>query len=132
MKKVFGVFVIAFLLNALWENTHSYLYMQYQGGSITEFILLRAALADALMITVLALPFLLKQEWRKHAWLIIPAGIIIAVGIEWWALGTGRWSYSPLMPLVPLFGTGLTPTIQLGLLGYLSYKFALYWGHAHR
>lgn len=129
MKKVFSVFFIAFGLNVVWENVHSYLYMHYQGGTITESILLRATFADAVIITLIALPFLFLPLFKKRAWLIVPIGVIIAVSMEWYALGTGRWAYSALMPIIPLLETGLTPTIQLGLLGYLSYSitdFALY------
>lgn len=126
IKKVFSVFFIAFGLNAVWENLHSYLYVHYQGGAITEFILLRATFADAVIITLIALPFLFLPAFKKRAWLIVPMGVIVAVSMEWYALGTGRWAYNALMPIIPLLQTGLTPTIQLGLLGYLSYRIALY------
>lgn len=91
-------------------------------GNITEFILLRATLTDAVMITIISLPFIFLEIFRKHSWLIIPIGIIIAISIEWYALGTGRWAYNSYMPIIPFLATGLTPTIQLGLLGYISFK----------
>ena len=52
-------------------------------------------------------------------------GIVVAVLIELWALQTGRWAYTGAMPLVPFLGAGLTPTIQLGFLGYVIYYFTL-------
>jgi len=118
------VFLAAFLLNALYEHLHAPLYAHYQGGVISEAVLLHATLADALIISALVLPFLYSARFARAAWLIIPLGIFIAVDIEWWALGTARWAYGPLMPVIPFLGTGLTPTIQLGLLGYLSYLLA--------
>ena len=118
------VFLSAFILNALYENAHAPLYAHYRGGVISEAVLLHATLADALIISALVLPFLYFACLKRYAWLIVPIGFAIAVGIEWWALGTGRWAYGPLMPIIPLLGTGLTPTIQLGLLGYVSYWFA--------
>ena len=118
------VFLSAFILNALYENAHAALYAHYQGGAVTEVVLLHATLADAFIITLLVFPFLCVDRLKRLSWLIVPLGFAIAIGIEWWALGTGRWAYGPLMPIIPILGTGLTPTIQLGLLGYVSYRFS--------
>ncbi len=52
MKKWILVFVYAFGLNLIWENLHSFLYVHYKQGPITEFILVRAAISDALIIRV--------------------------------------------------------------------------------
>ncbi len=126
MSKFLFIFVVAFGLNLVWENIHSLLYVHYKGGEITQFILARATLADAIMIAIITLPFVLAASWGKYSWLIILIGIIIAVSIEWHALGTNRWAYGSYMPIIPLLETGLTPTIQLGLLGYLSFKIQEY------
>lgn len=121
-KKLGLIFVLAFALNYVWEHAHSLLYANYQGGPITEFILLRATLADAAMITLIILPFLLSRHLAKRSWLIAVIGIAVAIGIEEHALSTGRWAYNALMPIIPFIHTGLTPTIQLGLLGYFAYR----------
>lgn len=126
MKKIFVIFTVSFALNLLWENLHSLLYDNYMGGEITEFILLRATLADAVMISVLSLPFLFKPFFKRRAWIIIIAGFVLAVGIEWYALSTHRWAYNALMPIIPVLGVGITPAIQLGLLGYMSLKIHEY------
>ncbi len=120
MKKVVSIFIISFILNLIWENLHSFLYLGYKGDKITEFILLRATLGDAIMITLISLPFIFLNSFKKYTWIIIPIGIIIAVSIEWYALGTGRWAYNEYMPIVPYLEVGLTPLIQLGVLGYIS------------
>lgn len=122
MKKILLIFVTAFVFNAIWENLHSVLYDNYMGGKITEFILLRATLADAMMIAIITLPFVLVLSFKKYDWLIIIIGFIVAVSIEWSALATGRWTYNAYMPIIPLLSVGLTPAIQLGLLGLLSFK----------
>jgi len=122
VKKVAVVFVVAFLLNAVWENLHSSLYINYMGGPITELILLRAALVDALIILVMSLPFLYVDFLKKNNWLILIIGLVIAFCIEWWALSTGRWAYSDLMPIVPILSVGLTPLIQLAITGLASFK----------
>lgn len=120
MKKVVSIFIISFILNLIWENLHSFLYLGYKGGKITEFILLRATLGDAIMITLISFPFIFLNSFKKYTWIIIPIGIILAVSIEWYALGTGRWGYNEYMPIVPYLEVGLTPLIQLGVLGYIS------------
>jgi hypothetical protein len=124
MKKFFFIFLIAFGLNWIWENLHSLLYVHYQGGEITQFILTRASLFDALFIAaIIFLSRVFKKERARNLF-IVSAGIFLAVAIELWAFNTGRWSYGPYMPLVPFLGTGLTPTVQLAFLGYVSKKLA--------
>ena len=121
MKKIFLIFGWAFFLNLIWENLHSLLYTDYLGGKITEFILSRAALGDAAIITLLCLPFIFFPSQKQTSWLIIPLGILTEIFIEIDALRAGRWSYNEYMPIIPLLGVGLIPTIQLGLLGYFTY-----------
>ena len=115
------VFGSSFSLNFLWEHFHSLLYVHYKGGPITDLILLRATLGDAVMLTTLAVPFVFLPFFRARIWLILPLGFILAIGIELFALETNRWAYGPFMPLVPIFSVGLTPTIQLAITGYVSY-----------
>ena len=119
IQKLLGIFSTAFALNLIWEHLHSYLYAHYMDGKITELVLFRATLVDAIMITAIAVPFLYLPFLKNKNWLIVPIGIVIAVLIEWYALGAGRWVYNLWMPIIPLLATGLTPTIQLGLLGYV-------------
>ena len=120
MKKIVYILFIALVLNIIWENLHSVLYVNYQGGIITEHILLRASLWDALMIVAITFPFFfLPKRWQ---WGIFLLGFVIAVGIEWWALQTGRWAYTSAMPIIPFLSVGLTPALQLGLLGLASFK----------
>ena len=126
MKRIFFIFFTAFILNVVWENLHSYLYNNYMGGKITEFILIRASLFDAVLITAILLPFIYSPLLKK-SWLIIIIGTIIAIFNEWYGLSTGRWAYNSFMPIVPIIKVGLTPALQLGLTGYVSYRFQEYW-----
>lgn len=122
LKKLLLIFVASFLLNLIWENLHSYLYVHYGGGEITQLILLRATLFDAAFITLLAVPFITLPYFRARKWYALIFGFVAAVLIEIYALNSGRWAYSSLMPVIPLLNTGLTPSIQLGLLSYLILK----------
>lgn len=121
MKKWILTFIYAFGLNLIWENLHSFLYTDYKGGPINVFILVRASLVDAFIILGLIILFRLIFKKRRYSWVIILAGIIVSVFIEKWALGTGRWLYKDIMPIIPILNIGLTPAIQLGLLGYIVY-----------
>lgn len=92
------------------------------GGEITEFILIRASLFDALLITIILLPFIFFDKLKNKSWLIIIIGVIIAILNEWYGLGTGRWMYNSFMPILPIINVGLTPVLQLGILGYVSFR----------
>ena len=118
IKRLLLVFIIALILNFLWEELHSVLYVQHQNGPVTNFVLFRAALFDALIITLLAIPFLKFEFLAKRLWIFVILAVLFSIGLELFAIKTNRWEYSPNMPLVPFLNTGLTPTIQLGLLGY--------------
>ncbi|MBI2634492.1 hypothetical protein HYW82_02370 [Candidatus Peregrinibacteria bacterium] len=124
-KKIFFIFLLSLFLNFIWENAHSYLYTAYMGGRITETILLRASVGDAVIITLLSLPFIFVPMLKNKSWIIIFAGVLIAIFIELYALRTGRWAYNEYMPMIPIISIGLTPAIQLGLLGYLSYRLVV-------
>ncbi len=88
------------------------------GGGITEYVLLRALLFDAVLIVIILLLFVYLPSLKNQSWMII-IGIIIAILNEWYGLGTGRWAYNELMPIIPIIKTGITPTLQLGILGYI-------------
>jgi len=122
MSKLPYIFVLAFVSNWVWENLHSVLYFHPNGEMITQTILLQATLFDAVFITVVGIVFLLVPYLRERLWLSIIVGMVGAIIIEWQALAIGKWAYTASMPLIPLLNTGLTPTIQLGLLSYLIFK----------
>ncbi len=117
------IFIVAFALNFLWENAHSVLYVHYQGGPITEYILFRAALFDAAIITLCAYLFLTIPMLKNKLWIMILMLVFFAAGLELWALEGGRWAYAESMPIIPFINTGLTPTIQLGFLSCLTLCF---------
>lgn len=120
-KKLILVFILAFFLSWAWEISHSVLYLNYRGGQITSFILFRASLVDAFLILILVFGALFaagKFKLNKSLFVAL-GGLAISVVIEIWALQTGRWAYNPLMPIIPIIRTGLTPTIQLAVTGYI-------------
>jgi len=117
MKRLLAIFAVSFALNFVWEHAHAFLYAAYQGGPLTGFILLRAALGDAIIITVLGALFIYFPTVGGRRWLIWPIGFAVAIFIEELALHTARWQYNSLMPLVPYLNIGLTPAVQLAVTG---------------
>jgi len=124
-KKLFLIFITGFLLNFIWENLHSYLYFHPNGEMMTQGMLLKATLFDSIFITLLAILFIKAAYFRDRKWYVLPIGIIVAILIELSALKTGRWAYNEFMPIIPLINIGLTPTIQLGILSYLIFKWQI-------
>jgi hypothetical protein len=124
LTKIAIVFLVAFLLNLIWEHLHSLLYDNYKGGEITNFILIRASFNDAIFISLASVFFFIFKHTR-HAWLVaLSSLLLLSIGIEVWALETFRWSYKEIMPLVPYLAVGLTPVIQLALLGHISFRLS--------
>ncbi|MEK7120941.1 MAG: hypothetical protein AAB840_02515 [Patescibacteria group bacterium] len=123
-KKLGFVFIVSFFLNLIWENIHSLMYVYFKGEEITEAVLVRASFFDALFITLSAF-FIIFLPWRNISiWLSVFLLLILSIFIEKWALVTGRWIYNEMMPIIPVLKTGLTPTLQLALLGYLSFRLS--------
>ena len=125
LKKLSYVAALSFLLNLVWENLHSFLYAHYEGGPLSEYILLRATFGDMVIITLCAAFFLYIPGLRTRLWLMLPLGVGIAVIIERLALPLQHWGYTQYMPIIPYLGVGLTPTLQLALLGYCVFLVAL-------
>ena len=124
VKKVLLVFVSAFFLNLIWENAHSILYLNYKGGEITEFILIWASLSDAIYIMLASILMLVLKNRKVGVLVACFALLLLSFFIEKWALSSGRWAYDTAMPIVPIIDIGLTPAIQLALLGFTSFKIA--------
>ena len=122
-KKIIALFTVAFLINWIWEILHSKLYIHYQNGEITNFILFQAAVLDGLIILLIVLVALrIKINPGKF---VLLAGLITAIFIEIWPAQTGRWAYNDPMPIIPFLKVGLTPVIQLSLTDYLAQRLTL-------
>lgn len=124
VRRICILFIVAFVLNFLWEEAHHVLYVTYQGGEITHFILLRAALFDAAVTALLFGPLLFVVHGRLFLPIPVFLAVVCAVGLEMYALSTGRWVYQPSMPLIPFFHVGLTPTVQLAVLGAIAFRLS--------
>ena len=129
-KLGFGVklFGLAWGLNLIWEILQQPLYVI---GKFPAFpwVLLRTSTWDAfyVLIVYLFLAFLHQDFYwlrRKNIWdlgLIILIGFITSTVVERQSLALGKWSYTTLMPIVPVLGVGFVPFIQLPIMAFLVY-----------
>ena len=124
-KKIILVFIIAFILNLIWEYSHFNLYFDLSGIPKHTHLFL-ATLMDAIIICSIFLVIIFKNQsfdWTKktkmrdYSWIIV-WGLIIASFIETHALSTGRWMYKEIMPTI--LGLGLSPLLQLATTGILT------------
>ena len=127
MKEVrlfFCVFLVGFVLNAVWELLHYGLYYDLSGIAKYPHLVL-ATFVDALIVVGIFLVVSLVSRgvgWVRKplVWnylVVVLLGLGVAVFIEVRALGIGRWVYKVGMPTV--FGVGLSPLLQLAVTGFL-------------
>lgn len=119
----FNVAVFSFLLNFVWEYIQAPTYAGMIEMNHWDGIKLctSATFGDvgfaltAFWITSLASR---SRQWifEPKAWqllLFLGVGIGLTIGFEFYYTTISlRWTYSELMPLVPPFGTGLSPLLQ--------------------
>ncbi len=134
------LFAVSVGVNYVWEMAQMPLYQEMPFDRLRSWLLcFRASLGDGVIILAIwAIGFAVfrerywfapgpdssKTSWGARLAVLLAAGGIIAVAIEIHALGTDRWAYSSLMPLVPYVEVGLSPFIQLLILPYLSMIWA--------
>ncbi len=132
IKIFFIVSVFGLLTNLVWENLQAPLYQGYNNFWQHFQICLIASLGDVAIIILLYVLFALifrnilwfqNLNWKSILFLII-IGTIIGIGIEKWALITGRWNYTESMLVIPFLNVGLIPVLQMMLLPLLTFYVA--------
>lgn len=118
-----GIAFLSFCLHFVWEFLQVPTYRDMATMAHWDGVKLCTS------ATVGDVGFALTAFWtvalfaRNRLWLVAPAawqvaiflavGIGLTIGFEYYYTQvSGRWFYSDLMPLVPPFGTGLSPLIQ--------------------
>ena len=121
--------------NLAWEIAHVPLYTIWEKGTAAEiaFAVLHCTVGDvliALSCLVAALAVFGRASWPAQ-----PAGnvttVAVALGVaytvysEWWnVVVRGSWTYSNLMPVIPLVGTGVSPLLQWLVIPALGLRWA--------
>jgi hypothetical protein len=126
-----ALYVVAVLFNYVWELAQMPLY---EGASDFPTLWWHcgiATLGDGLLVLLIyglgGLVFrdarwFVQPGWRGYLLMLI-AGIALSISVEVSAVQFAQlWAYKPSMPLVPLFGVGLTPFAQMLLLPPLIFR----------
>lgn len=122
--------------NLVWETVQIPLYTIWRTGSPSKiaFAIVHCTVGDVLIAgaaLLLALLLTGRVAWPRSRDLRVIAaatmlGIAYTVFSEWLNVRVrGSWTYDAMMPVVPLFGTGLTPLLQWVIIPPLAYMMAL-------
>lgn len=119
IKQAALIFLIAFVLNLIWEKLQMPLYSVDVSGWEYWLLCIRASIWDAVIIT--GVYYVVDAPSKKIKYIMsVIILLCVAIFIEQCALIEGRWAYSYLMPTI--FGIGLVPLIQLPLLALATYE----------
>lgn len=124
--------LISFPLHFVWEWFQCQPFFVHRVTPPTVSSMVAATLGD-LALTLLAYaataalhgPHWPLRPWRWPALLTLElVALALAIGVEWYALATGRWSYTASAPRVPFTAFSALPLMQLTLLVPLSFLLA--------
>ena len=118
---VFALFT--FLFHFAWEILQAPLFARMPMVShwLATLVCLKATFGDiGIALASFSAGAVADKTW---AWFVNPSktalaiylatGVLITIAFEWYAVyWAGRWSYSELMPIVPLLRVGLAPLLQ--------------------
>jgi len=119
----FNLGLFSFLLNFVWELAQIPFFLDMAEKSHLIGVLI-CALATVGDVLISYTGYGLGVLWAKDAqWILsknrsatvvyLSCGIVLTILFEYVATGPLQlWEYSPIMPVVPVLGTGLTPLLQ--------------------
>ena len=129
-------FLASLFGHTLWELFQLPLYTIWTDGSVHQIaVAVVHCIAGDMSIaaSTLVLPLIiLGQGWpRKHStyfWVASCAvflGVVYTIYSEWMNVSVrANWAYSPLMPVLPPLGTGLSPLLQWILVPAAAFLWA--------
>ena len=119
-----------------WEAAQLPLYTLWQTGTPREIAtaLIHCTGGDILITAItLAVAAALARlfRWRAFGWRMVSTAIMLGAAYtvfsEWLNVEIRRsWSYTAAMPVLPLFGTGLTPLLQWLVIPGLAFAIIAY------
>jgi hypothetical protein len=131
-----AIFVVAVLINYLWELAQAPLYVGLEDFWATLWHCFMASLGDGLLVLgIFAVGWAIL---RQQAWFVAPGGrgvlvmvgvgLMLSVTIEWVAVHIlERWAYTAWMPRVPRLDIGLVPVVQMLVLPPLIFRVVARW-----
>ena len=133
MRNLITIFVVAVLLNYLWELAQAPLYVGMERYNTAVFWhCFVASLGDGIMMLIIAATgriILRRWDWFEQpgasGYLVtLATGLVLAVFVEAVALQLlGRWQYTVKMPTV--LGVGVVPIAQMLLLPPLIFRIVI-------
>ena len=133
MRNLITIFIVAVLLNYLWELAQAPLYVGMERYNTAVFWhCFVASLGDGIMTLIIATTgrvILRRWDWFEQpgasGYLVMLAtGLVLAVFVEAVALQLlGRWQYTVTMPTV--LGIGVVPIAQMLLLPPLIFRIVI-------
>ncbi|MEO7567711.1 MAG: hypothetical protein ABIS49_13815 [Aestuariivirga sp.] len=124
MKSIFRFVVALAGLNLIWEIGQLPFYTLWSDGNwqVIGYAVVHCTAGDILIALASIVPVLALRSWRwplpgrqSAIFLVrfIAIGVAYTVFSEWYNIAIRKsWSYSDLMPVIPLLGTGVTPLLQ--------------------
>jgi hypothetical protein len=120
LRRYLGVSIVA---NLVWEILQLPLYTLWATGTRREqaFAVLHCTIGDAMIAglsLLAALALFARAAWPRAGVARVYAGslafgVVYTIFSEWLNTSVrGSWTYSDLMPVVPVIGTGLAPLLQ--------------------
>lgn len=119
-----------FVLNLAWEYLQMPLYLGgikglFPLGPALGFLASMGDVVMGLLLFVIVRTRIGRGLFAANGYLtIILLGIMLAAAVESYALHIHLWKYSPLMPLLPWLGIGLSPLLQMELTPPLAMSVA--------
>lgn len=118
-----GIFFWAVALNFLWEMAQAYAYTGMPPSAFEATLLCgSASLIDGLLVLAIfwaGVVVFSRADWVERPgfpgyFFMLAAGFLISVIIELSAVyRLGKWGYGTIMPMLPSFGVGVLPVLQM-------------------
>ena len=108
LKSAGRIFLIAFVINLVWEYLQYDFYVPIHPLTRTWYTLIGASFLDAFYVLGLLVFF-----YRFGVGVVLFLALILAGSIEFWALHFQVWKYAEAMPMIPVVNLGLLPAVQL-------------------
>ena len=128
LSRSVALFAIAFILNWVWEAAQAAAYVETQGPlAFRVWHCVPMAVIDALwvvglyLVTLTTLELGARRDSRVARYIgMAGLGALTATILETYAVSTRRWTYAPIMPILPVLQVGLWPLLQMLLLPVLA------------
>jgi hypothetical protein len=116
---------IALTLHYAWEVIQCPIFFVHPDGDVGSLAMLRATTGDlgATWLVQLSLALVTRrwtwslEQWGVREWVLIEGlAIAMSVSVEFWALGSGQWSYTDGSPRFPGTPISVVPVAQFMIL----------------